>query len=158
MMATDQRLVNVVYSARLIGKEFVLKVVSSAPTKQRTTKEMHYTRKQRKRCQHFSDCRSRLNKKKRQHSQRVIRKLSLNQCREKNAPDRDAKKAKSNEAESSSKVALPLASEEIQRAIESRDNDAFTKAVKSYCALLQEEEQEKMERRKLGSLEQNFKR
>ena len=58
----------------------------------------------------------------------------------KNAPDRDTKKAKSSEAESSNKNPLPLASEAIQRAIESQDNDAFTKAVKSYCASLEEEE------------------
>ena len=47
------------------------------------------------------------------------------------------------------KDALSQASEEIQRAIESRDNEAFTKAVKSYCASLKEEEQGK---EKLGRI------
>ena len=47
----------------------------------------------------------------------------------KNAPDSDTKKAKSSKAESSNKNTLPPASEAIQRAIESQDNEAFTKVV-----------------------------
>ena len=58
----------------------------------------------------------------------------------KSAPDSDTKKTKSSKSESSNKKMLPLASEAIQRAIESQDNDAFSKAVKSYCASLEEEE------------------
>ena len=60
----------------------------------------------------------------------------------KSNPERDPKKAKIKEAESLSKGLLSKASKEIQKAIESLHEEAVTKAVKSYCASLEEEKKE----------------
>ena len=56
--------------------------------------------------------------------------------------ERDSKKAKTEEAESSNKGSLSNASKEIQKALESLDEEAVTRAVKSYYASLEDEEKE----------------
>ena len=66
----------------------------------------------------------------------------------KSDPERDSKKAKTKEAESSSKGSLSNASKEIQKALESLDEEAVTRAVKSYYASLEDEERKTKDKEK----------